>query len=56
MTIEEATLILAELRESMIASSMRMGYAYEMKSTLADRVQAIDIVLDAVGGVQHDES
>lgn len=47
MTLEQATLILAELRESIIASTMQRNYVQqpEVEKTLADRVQALDVVL-----------
>lgn len=45
MTLEQATLILAEMRESIIASTMQLGYMYETKSTPAEKLQALDVVL-----------
>ena len=46
MTLEQATLILAELRESYIAHAMQRNYKHpEVENTIADRVQALDVVL-----------
>ena len=50
MTLEQAMLILAELRESYIAHAMQRNYRQypEVEKTIADRVQALDVVLDAL--------
>ena len=47
MTLEQAMLILAELRESYIAHAMQRNYKHypEVEKTIADRVQALDVVL-----------
>lgn len=47
MTLEQAMLILAELRESYIAHAMQRNYVQqpEVEKTVADRVQASDVVL-----------
>ena len=47
MTLEQALLILAELRESYIARTMQKNYVQqpEVEKTIANRVQALDVVL-----------
>lgn len=47
MTLEQAILILAELRESYIAHAMQRNYVQqpEVEKTISDRVQALDVVL-----------
>ena len=58
MTIQEAMEVLAELREECIAASANK-YPFkqpENKALMYKRVQAIDVILDAMKGGFHDES
>ena len=58
MTQDEAMEVLAELREECIAASANK-YPFKQpisKVMMIKRVQAIDIILDALKGVSHDKS
>jgi hypothetical protein len=56
MDLDKAMMILAELRESYISHAMQRNYRNypETEKIIANRVQAIDTVLDALGGGKNE--